>query len=301
MAASASPTVRRRRLAAELRRLRGNRTGGAVAKALSWSPAKISRYELGQSSFPLDEVEKLLDFYGVIEPRRGQLLALATEANQRGWWENYADALTPDYMEFLGLEAEATAASEWHLGVIPGLLQTAEYARQIHLDFQRVIPTPPGIIEQRIQVRMLRQEILTAREPPLDLRVVLDEAVILRKMGCSDLMYRQLRHLVEVSDLPNIDLRILPLMAESTPLTDSFGVMSFGVPDARDGARVLHDVVRVESVKSQIYVEGETDTYNFSLVFRALQEAALPQADSKRFILEAAERMWQTIPTDRPQ
>ena len=116
MAASASPTVRRRRLAAELRRLRGARTGGAVAKALGWSPAKISRYELGQSNFPLDEVEKLLDFYGVTEPRRGQLLALATEANQRGWWEDYADALTPDYMEFLGLEAEATAASEWHWG-----------------------------------------------------------------------------------------------------------------------------------------------------------------------------------------
>lgn len=104
----------------------------------------------------------------MIEPRPGQLLALATEANQRGWWEDYADALTPDYLEFLGLEAEATAASEWHLGVIPGLLQTEEYARQIHLDFQRAIPTPPGIIEQRIQVRMLRQKILTAREPPLD-------------------------------------------------------------------------------------------------------------------------------------
>ena len=107
VAASASPTVRRRRLAAELRRLRGTRTGGAVAKALGWSPAKVSRYELGQSSFPLEEIEKLLDFYGVTEPRRGQLLALAEDANQRGWWEEYADALTPDYMEFLGLEAEA--------------------------------------------------------------------------------------------------------------------------------------------------------------------------------------------------
>jgi hypothetical protein len=301
VAASASPTVRRRRLAAELRRLRGARTGGLVAKTLGWSPAKISRYELGQSSFPLDEVEKLLDFYGVIEPRRGQLLALAMEANQRGWWEDYADALTPDYMEFLGLEAEATAASEWHLGVVPGLLQTEEYARQIHLDFQRAIPTPPGIIEQRIQVRMRRQEILTSREPPLDLCVVLDEAVILRRMGGSDLMYRQLQHLVGVSNLPNVDLRILPLAAGSRPLTDSFGVLSFGAPDAGDGARVLHDVVWVESVKSQIYVDGETDTYNFSLVFRALREAALPQAESKRFILEAAERMWQTIPTDRPQ
>lgn len=301
MAASASPTVEQRRLAAELRRLRGARTGGAVAKALGWSPAKISRYELGQSNFPLDEVEKLLDFYGVTEPRRGQLLALATEANQRGWWEDYADALTPDYMEFLGLEAEATAASEWHLGVIPGLLQTEEYARQIHLSFQRAVPTPPGLIEQRIKVRMARQKVLTSREPPLDFAVVIDEAVILRKIGSGGLMRRQLQHLVEVADLANVDLRVLPLAAEGTPLTDSFGIVSFGAREAGDGARVLHNVVWVESVKSQIYVEGETDTYNFSLVFRALQEAALPQADSKRFILETAERMWETIPTDGPQ
>jgi hypothetical protein len=301
VAASASPTVRRRRLAAELRRLRGNRTGGTVAKALGWSPAKISRYELGQSSFPLDEVEKLLDFYGVAEPRRGRLLALAAQANERGWWEDYADALAPDYMEFLGLEAEATAAKEWHLGVIPGLLQTEEYARQIHLSYQRAIPTPPGLIDQRIQVRMRRQEILTAREPPLDFAVVLDEAVILRKMGSGGLMYRQLEHLVEVAELPNVDLRILPLSGEGTPLTDSFGVLSFGAPEAGEDANMLHDVVWVESVKSQMYVADEQDVYNFSLVFGGLQESALPPADSTRFIMETAERVWQIIPTDRPQ
>ena len=293
VAASASPTVRRRRLAAELRRLRGNRTGGTVAKALGWSAAKISRYELGQSSFPLDEVEKLLDYYEVTEPRRDQLLALAAEANQRGWWEDYADAVTPEFMEFLGLEAEATAAWEWHLGVIPGLLQTEEYARQIHLSFQRAVPTPPGLIEQRIQVRMRRQEILTAREPPLDFAVVLDEAVILRKTGSGDLMYRQLQHLVEAADLPNVELRILPLASGSTPVNDSFIVYSFGASPPADGTSMLHNVVWVENVKSQFYVDDETDTYNFSLVFKSLQEAALPPADSKRLILETAERVWR--------
>jgi transcriptional regulator with XRE-family HTH domain len=301
VAASASPTVRRRRLAAELRRLRGARTGGAVAKALGWSPAKVSRYELGQSSFPLEEIEKLLDFYGVTEPRRGQLLALAEDANQRGWWEEYADALAPDYMEFLGLEAEATAASEWHLGIIPGLLQTEEYARQIHLDYQTAIPTPPGIIERRIRVRLQRQELLTSREPPLDLSVVLDEAVILRKVGSNDLMYRQLEHLVEVADLPNVDLRILPLASGGARLTDSFGVLSYGAPEAGVGGTVLADVVWVESVKSQIYVGGETETYNFGLVFNGLQNAALPPMESAGFIRTTAERMWQNISKDGPQ
>ena len=293
MAASASPTVRRRRLAAELRRLRGNRTGGAVARALGWSPAKISRYELGQTSFPLDEVEKLLDFYGLAEPRRSQLLALAEEASQRGWWEGYGDALTPEYTEFLGLEAEATAAWEWHLGVVPGLLQTEEYARQIHLSFQRAVPTPPGVIQQRIHVRMARQKVLTSREPPLDFSAVLDEAVILRKMGSGELMYRQLQHLVEMADLPNVDLRILPLASGPTPVNDSFIVYSFGASAPADGTSMLHNVVWVENVKSQFYVDDETDTYNFSLVFKSLQEAALPSADSKRFILGTAERIWR--------
>jgi transcriptional regulator with XRE-family HTH domain len=301
VAASVSPTVSRRRLATELRRLRGARTGGAVAKALGWSPAKVSRYELGQSSFPLEEIEKLLDFYGVTDPRRGQILALAEDANQRGWWEEYADSLAPDYMEFLGLEAEATASSEWHLGIIPGLLQTEEYARQIHLDYQSAIPTPPGIIERRIRVRLRRQELLTSREPPLDLSAVLDEAVILRKVGSSDLMYRQLEHLVAVADLPNVDLRILPLASGGVRLTDSFSVLSFGVSEAGDSASVLEDVVWVESVKSQIYVGGETETYNFSLVFNGLQNAALSPADSKRLIRETAERTWQSIPKDGPQ
>lgn len=293
MAASASPTVRRRRLAAELRRLRGGQTGGTVAKALGWSAAKISRYELGQSSFPLDEVEKLLDFYAVTEPRRGQLLSLAEDANQRGWWEDYTDAVTPEYMEFLGLEAEATAESEWHLGVIPGLLQTEEYARQIHRGYQSAVPTPPGVIERRIRVRMIRQEVLTSRQPPLDLATVLDEAVILRKMGESGLMYRQLQHLAKMADLPNVDLRILPLASAAMPISDSFAVFSFGTSQLPEGTSMLHDVVWVESVKSQIFVEGETDIYNFSLVFKSLQEGALPPADSKSFILDTAERMWR--------
>ena len=301
MAASASPTVSRRRLAAELRRLRGARTGGAVAKALGWSPAKVSRYELGQSNFPLEEIEKLLDLYGVVHPRRGQLLALADDANRRGWWEEYADALAPDYMEFLGLEAEAAASSEWHLGIIPGLLQTEEYARQIHLDYQSAIPTPPGIIERRIHVRLRRQELLTSREPPLDLSAVLDEAVILRKVGSSDLMYRQLQHLVAVADLPNVDLRILPLASGGVRLTDSFAVLSFGASEAGGSGSVLEDVVWVESVKSQIYVGGETETYNFGLVFNGLQNAALSPADSKRLIRETAQRTWQSIPKDGPQ
>src|SRR5260370_23066416 len=109
MPLSGSPTVRRRRLAAELRRLRGNRTGSQISRGIGWSATKISRAESGHESIPPSEVEKLLDFYGVEDPLRGRLLELAEDATQRGWWEDYADAVTPEYLEFIGLEAEAVS------------------------------------------------------------------------------------------------------------------------------------------------------------------------------------------------
>ena len=205
MTSSASPTVRRRRLAVELRRLRGGRTGTTVAKALGWSAAKVSRYELGQGTFPLEEIEKLLDYYGVTDPRRAQLLALAVEANERGWWYDYADALTPEYMELIGIEAEAVSELAWQVVAVPGLLQTEAYARAVHTAHQQVVLMPPGIFERRVAVRMIRQQVLTTRNPPLELSAVMDESVILRMVGSEKVMFEQLLHLVEVSRLPNVE------------------------------------------------------------------------------------------------
>ncbi len=290
MAASASPTVRRRRLAAELRRLRGPRTGGTVAKALGWSPAKISRYELGQSSFPLDEVEKLLDFYGVTEPRRTQLLALAKEANERGWWEDYSGVLAPEYLEFIGLEAEADSMAHWQVGVVPGLLQTEEYASRLNDGYHSVIPTPPSVLERLVRVRMIRQELLT-RDPPLRLSAVIDESVLQRKIGDRSLMHAQLEHLARAADLPNVDLRVLPLNRETSLVADSFAILTFGSRPT-DEAGKLADVVSTEGVTSELYVEGETDTYLYRLVFQGLVNASLPSADSKYLIRRTAEQFW---------
>lgn len=295
MTSSASPTVRRRRLAAELRRLRGSRTGTTVAKALGWSPAKVSRYELGQGTFPLEEIEKLLDYYGVIEPRRAQLLALAAEANERAWWYDYADALSPQYMEFIGLEAEAATELEWQVEAVPGLLQTEEYARAIHTAHQQVVLMPPGIFERRIRARMIRQELLTTRNPPIELSVVVDEAVLLRKVGSRDVMARQLRHLAEMTQLPNVELRILPLEGESSLMADSFVV--FGFSPEHETAR-LGDVVSTESVENYFSIEGETDTYSFRLFFRALAAAALSPDDSRELILETTRRLWESDVAD---
>lgn len=290
MAASASPTVRRRRLAAELRRLRGMRTGGAVAKALGWSTAKISRYELGQSSFPIDEVEKLLDFYEVTEPRRGQLVALAEEANQRGWWEEYADALPPEYLEFIGLEAEAESVLHWAITGVPGLLQTEQYARVVHLSYQHTVPIPPGLIDRRVRVRMIRQELLTKRDPALALSVVLDESALLRRIGSPEIMYAQLQRLVAVSELPNVELRILPLSSGGSPPPATFQVFGFR---AEDVTAKLGDVVSMEGLTDNIQVEGETDTYVYRLLFRTLVASSLPPDESRHLINTTAQQRWK--------
>jgi transcriptional regulator with XRE-family HTH domain len=284
--AAGSPTVRRRRLAAELRRLRGGQTGTAVARALGWSPAKISRYELGQGGFPPDEVEKLLDFYGVTEPRRGQLLSLAMDANRRGWWEEYADAISPDYSEFIGLEAEAPSVEQWQIETIPGLFQTRDYAWHIHNAIQEVMPTAPIIIERRVDVRMTRQHVLLRRDPPLRLSVVLDESALLREIGGPGVMRDQLMRLAEMAEMPNVDLRVLPLRDRTGLMATSFVLFKFFSP--AEGVRPLSDVVSTENPTAGegFKVETESDTYIYQLLFDAFSKASLTPEESLRLVRE---------------
>jgi len=286
---SRSPAVRRRRLAAELRRLRGNRPGNTVAAGLGWSTSKVSRYEVGKTAQPFDEVAKLLEFYGVTDPELGQLLSLARDANERGWWEDYAEALPEEYQEFIGLEAEAASVAHWAVEVIPGLLQTEAYATELHVGYQAVVPIPPHIIESRVKVRMIRQQLLR-REPPLKFSAVLDESVLLRQVGDAKMMGAQLQHLAQLADLPNVQVRVLPLARQRKLTPNSFTLLGFN-PIGETGR--LHDVLSTESaVKSDLYVEGETDTYHHHLVFQSLVEASLSPAESQRLIQQIAGRAW---------
>lgn len=291
MAPSGSPTVRRRRLAAELRRLRGSKTGGEVGRAIGWSATKISRAESGRESLPPAEIEKLIDYYGVAEPLRGGLLGLAEDAVQRGWWDDYADILNPQYLEFIGLEDEAAACLHWQSDVIPGLLQTEEYAKQLNIAYQNVVPTiPPSVHNRFVQVRLRRQERLT-REPELQLTVVIDEAVLLRGIGDHSLMRAQLQRLIDFSELSNVDLRVLPLNPHPGLMCSSFVIMRFGPPVTSEA--VLADVVTTESLAaSEIYVEGETDTRLYLIFFDSLRRAALGPADSRQLIVATSAREW---------
>jgi hypothetical protein len=287
VAASGAPTVRQRRLAAELRRLRGDRTGDEVAAALEWSTSKVSRYELARTGPNVAEVGKLLDHYGVTGPHREQVLALAREASQKGWWEAYADALPEELIALIALEDEATSSWMWQVEVIPGLLQTEEYSRQVISAYQSGIPLLPSQIDQRVEVRLRRQNILT-RGNPMEFSVVLDESALLRRNTDTQVMRAQLVHLAEVSELANVTLRIFPLQTLHPVITSSFVLLKFG----RAHDTVLNDVVSSEQLQSHLYFEGEADTHQYRLAFQALFGAALDPEQSRELILRTSQQVW---------
>ena len=158
MVEEGSPTVRRLRLAAELRSLREAKgvSGETVARNLRWSPSKISRYERAKTGLRPREVERLLDYYAVKGPHRQMLLALAQDASQKGWWEECADSVPEDYQQFIGLEHEATAVAIWHVDVVAGLLQTEGYARHIIDSYDRVEPIAPSQVTRLVRFRLRR-------------------------------------------------------------------------------------------------------------------------------------------------
>jgi transcriptional regulator with XRE-family HTH domain len=288
MIAPGSPTVRRRRLAAELRGIRESKgkSGDAVAAALKWSPSKISRYERARTGLRPREVERLLDYYGITGSHRALLLGLAEDAAQKGWWEEFADTLAEDYQQFIGLEHEATSIAIWHVDVVAGLLQTEGYARHIISSYSRVEPVAPGMIGRLVKVRMQRQQVLD-REG-LQLTVVLDESVLTRRIGDELVMYEQLQRLAREADRPNLTMRILPLSAQHTVFGESFVIFGFG----EDSDAMLQDVVSTEQLRSGFTLEGERETYLHRIAFQMLAEASLDPVASKALILQTAQSYW---------
>jgi transcriptional regulator with XRE-family HTH domain len=291
-----SPTVRRRRLASELRQIRESKgkSGDAVAAALKWSPSKISRYERARTGLKPREVERLLDYYQVTGPRRALLLELAEDAAHRGWWEEYAEALSEDYQQFIGLEHEASEMDIYHGDVVPGLLQTEAYARHIIRSYSRVEPNPPGMLERMIRVRMQRQQVLE-RDPPPKLSVVLDESVLVRRVGDDAVMYDQLQRLARDADRENVTLQVLPLNAQHTVFSQSFVIFRFG----EDDAAMLQDVVSTEHLRNGSSLEGERETYLQRIAFQMFADASLVPASSRDLILKTAESHWSSAPQVR--
>jgi transcriptional regulator with XRE-family HTH domain len=289
MPTSGSPTVQRRRLAAELRRLRTStgKTAEDIGKALGWSKAKISRYELAQGGLKPDDVARLLECYGVEGSHREQLLALAEEATRKGWWEAYSNVLTEGHLAYIGLEAEATSILEWQINVVPGLLQTERYAREVLAGYQEVATISPRAIERRLETRLIRQQRLT-RDEPLEYTALLDESVLHRQRGDVSVMRAQLERLADFSKLPNVTIRIRPLKRSHRLALDSFSIFQFG----KAHETMLHDVVGLEHLVNQLYVDGDTDTHQFRLAFSHLAGESLSPEESRELILTTATQLW---------
>ena len=291
-----SPTVRRRRLASELRQIRESKgkSGDAVAAALRWSPSKISRYERARTGLKPREVERLLDYYQVTGSRRALLLELAEDAAHRGWWEEYADALSEDYQQFIGLEHEASEMDVYHTELVTGLLQTEAYARHIIRSYSRVEPIPPGMVERLVKVRMQRQQVLE-RDPAPQLSVVLDEAILIRRVGDDTVMYEQMQRLARDAERENVTLQILRLGTEHPVFSQSFVIFSFG----QDDAAMLQDVVCTEHLRNGVSLEGERETYLQRIAFQMFANASLDPTSSRDLILETAESHWSSARTAR--
>ncbi len=289
MTVPGSPTVRRRRLAAELREIRESKgkSGDAVAAALRWSPSKISRYERAKTGLQPREVERLLDYYEITGPRRELLLALAADATQKGWWEDYGDSLSADYQQFIGLEDEASEIAVWDVYALPGLFQTEAYARHVIGAYRQIEPVTPGMIDRLVKVRMRRQNVVD-RESGLNLSVVIDESVLQRRVANEQVMHEQLQRLAREADRPNVTLQILPMDAPHTVFVESFVIFRF----EPDSEAALQDMVSTEHLRSGFSLEGEKETYLHWLAFQMLARASLDPDRSKELILKTAESHW---------
>ena len=290
-------TVRHRRLAAELRRLRGraDMTGVQVATQLNWSVSKVSRLEHGRSSFNVEDVESLLDVYGVQGTQRDDLLSLAHETRRKSWLETESATLPSRFATYVSMEAEAETIWDWEPLLIPGLLQTENYARRVFEGWQSVVTMSPSEIQRRLDIRLERQKLLD-RDPPLNLSVVLDESVLTRQIGNAAVMSDQIRQLLESAQRPAIDVHVLPMDAFHPILTGSFTYMQFaGAEDV-----TFDDVVTVEHLATNYYIEGEEDTYQYRLAFERLVAESLETQKSMELISRHAQNLDRAI-TERSE
>ncbi|MFD0905005.1 helix-turn-helix domain-containing protein [Actinomadura sediminis] len=272
------PTVRGRRLAREIRRLREEQklTLQEVADRLDWSRATISRLETGQTRPKPGDIADILDLYGVPSPERDSLITLARQAGQRGWWTAYQDVFAGSYV---ALEDEASHIRTWDPQLIHGLLQTEQYARRV-ITAGRLLPNQEDI-ERRISARKHRQGLLTRENAP-QLHVIFDEGVLRRPIGGPGVMRGQLESLLTAAERPTITIQVLPYSAqEHAGLDGRFTILSY--PDPADP-----DIAYVEGTMGDVYLESAEAIAKHRDRFDRIEAAALSTEESAHLIAEAA-------------
>lgn len=277
MAEVSSPTVRQRELGMRLRALRNERnlTVEEVAEKILCHPTKVSRAETGARRPSLRDVRDLCELYGVSPEETAELMQLAREARQPGWWTRY-DGVKP-YFTFIGLEQDATAITTFGMYFVPALLQTEAYARAI---IKGIVPTiDPELLEQRVKVRLLRQQLLDRPKPPR-FRALLDEAMLRRQVGGPGVMKEQLEHILQVVEAGKATVQVIPFTVGAYAAIDSnCDYLEFaGSP--------YPGIVFVEGLTSQLYLESQDELEYYAESLERLRDTALSPRDSARMIQE---------------
>ncbi|HEY2551554.1 MAG TPA: helix-turn-helix transcriptional regulator [Streptosporangiaceae bacterium] len=277
-------TALRIMVGAQLRRLReaARVTPDQAGYEIRASRSKISRLEHGRVGFKDRDITDLLTLYGVTdEETRARFLAMARQGNSPDWWNEYADIL-PDWFEtYLGLEAASSLIRTFDLQFVHGLFQTEDYARAVTTLHQGDTPQD---VDRRVSLRIKRQELLSAADPP---RVwsVMDEAALRRPVGGRAVMRAQLAALAEVTQLPHVTLQVVPFSRGAhAAASGSFTVLRFAEPD-------LPDAVYIEQLTSAIYLDRRDDVDHYLEVLNRLSTEALTPEQSAAFLAEAAAQM----------
>jgi transcriptional regulator with XRE-family HTH domain len=265
-----SPTVRGRRLIREIERLRHDSglSMEAAAQRLGWSASKMYRLENGRSRITTDDLEDMLDLYGVRSPQREAFIQLGRDARRRGWWTAYADIFTGSY---ISMEAEA-ASIRVNAHVVPGIFQVPGYAREV------IARTRPAIsaedAERRVAARVARQEAFFSRDDPPEVHVVLEEAVLYRQVGGLAVTRGQLAALAEAAARPDVIIQVLPFaVGANAGMDGKFTLLAF--PDPEDPP-----VAYVEGLMGDVYIEADEEVDRFSLAWTHLVTQALDPAES---------------------
>ena len=277
MGSEHSPTVRRRRLALELRRLReaARLTCEEVAEHLECSASKISRVETGRVSVSPRDVRDMLGLYGVPAAQQESLVQLARDSRQKGWWHAFSDTMQPQFATYVGLESAASEIRIYEVSLIPELLQTEDYARAVIRS--GMMSSPGEDVERQVALRMARQPAIVRDNPP-KVWAVLDEAALRRQVGGPGVMQLQLEHLLAQAALPNVAIQVIPFGGGAHPaMGRPFIILVF--PE-----RVDTDVVYLEDLTSALYVEDVGDVDRYNVFFNHLRATALSLDGSSALI-----------------
>jgi len=279
-----APTVRLRRLAAQLRQLReaAGLTQDEVSERTGKDRSTLYRLESAQQRPQRSTLIQLMDLYGVDQAQRAELLTVLREASQRGWMQPHRSDLPDIYSDFISFEAEAGSISNYESLFIPGLLQTEDYARAV---IRGTLPHATAEqVESRVAARIERQALLT-RETPPRLWAIMDEAAIRRAVGGHQVMGEQLARITETATLPNITAQVIPYDAGAHPgRPGSFIVLEF--PDPAD-----QSLIYIDSMAGDLFLEGDAEIRRYTLMFEHLRAAALRPDESIALVARVAEQL----------